>query len=274
MTQPKKNGTEAYYGELIENDEDIQKRFCVGIPMTGLLRSEWVRARYGQVTPPNWSFAEALVYLDAVMPLKFSVAEARNIIANKVADDGTEWLLFIDHDVMLPPGTLFKLDQYMKDAEHPIVSGLYFTKGKPAEPLIYRGNGIGYYGDWKFGDKVMASGCGLGITLIHCSIFRAMKEEVELYEYRGRTLRRYFRTPTMDGVDEETGMLNLCVSTEDIDFYENLKMNGIYKKAGWPEHQKMKYPILVDTSIYCKHIDMKGTQYPAFGEDKKFMPEE
>jgi hypothetical protein len=42
----------------------------------------------------------------------------------------------------------------MHQGDIPMLSGLYFTKSLPAEPLIYRGRGNSYYKKWKFGDKV------------------------------------------------------------------------------------------------------------------------
>jgi hypothetical protein len=36
----------------------------------------------------------------------------------------------------------------------------------------------------------------------------------------------------------------------------------LFEKAGWPKFQKMKYPYLVDTSIFVKHIDQNGQMWP------------
>ncbi len=45
----------------------------------------------------------------------------------------------------------------------------------------------------------------------------------------------------------------------------------VFKKAGWPEFQKKKFPFLVDTKIFCRHIDWNGVQYPAHGEIGQFL---
>jgi hypothetical protein len=37
---------------------------------------------------------------------------------------------------------------------------------------------------------------------------------------------------------------------------------GYFKKAGWHDFEGKKYPFLIDTNIFCKHIDPDGTQYP------------
>ena len=63
----------------VRAESKAYKRILVGIPMTGLLRAEWVMARYSQVIPCNWSQVEAVRWLDQNSPIDFSVADARNI---------------------------------------------------------------------------------------------------------------------------------------------------------------------------------------------------
>ena len=58
---------------------------------------------------------------------------------------------------------------YMQQGDVPVVSGLYFTKSEPSEPLIYRGRGSGAYLDFRMGDKVYADGVPTGCLLIHHS---------------------------------------------------------------------------------------------------------
>ena len=75
-------------------------RVMIGVPMTGLIRSEWALARYGQVIPCNWSQVESLQWLDQYSPIDFLVADARNVVCDNVLSKGFEWLFFIDHDVV------------------------------------------------------------------------------------------------------------------------------------------------------------------------------
>ena len=39
--------------------------------------------------------------------------------------------------------------------------------------------------------------------------------------------------------------------------------NEIERIAKENDIQKMKYPYLIDTSMFCQHIDEQGVQYPA-----------
>jgi hypothetical protein len=147
---------------LYKKTTPAKNRIMVGIPYTGLLRAEWVMARYSQVTPCNWSQVDVIRWLDPHSPLGFLVADARNIIATEAINGDFEWLFFIDHDVMLPIGTTLKINEHILNPKSPIISGLYFTKSVPSEPLIYRKRGTGYYNDWKMGEKVWVDGTPMG----------------------------------------------------------------------------------------------------------------
>lgn len=260
-----------YVGKMLDNGRDPRNRLMVGIPMTGLLRSEWVLARYGQVIPCNWSQSDCIMWLDQYSPLRFSVADARNLIVANAVQGNFEWVFFIDHDTIMPPKTLLTMNEYMLKGGPPIVTGLYFTKSVPSEPLIYRGRGTSYYRHWKFGDRVWVDGHGMGCTLIHCSILRALWEESEEYILRGVKVKRVFETPAKMWFDPETMGWQSETGTEDLFFLHRIIDNKILEKAGWPEYQKKKYPFLVDTNIYCTHIDWSGMQYPSRGEQMAFV---
>ena len=126
---------DGYTGKLFGSIESASNRIMVGIPMTGMLRSEWVLARYGQIIPCNWSQVDCIQFLDQWSPIGFLVADARNIIASACVEQEFEWLFFIDHDTIMPPYTIMKLNERMLKNEIPIWSGLYFTRSVPSEPL-------------------------------------------------------------------------------------------------------------------------------------------
>lgn len=262
--------TKGYRSTIIAKRSKPQTRLMIGIPMTGLLRSEWVMARYGQVIPCNWSQVECIQWLDQYSPLNFLVADARNIIAKQCVEMGFEWLLFIDHDVVLPPTFFTSINDYMLKGKIPIVGGLYFTKSIPSEPLIYRGRGNSYFANWKLGDKVWVDGSGCGSTLIHSSILKSLYEESEEYEIAGQKVKKVFDTPSKVFFDPETQSFNSQTGTEDLFFYSRIMKEGIFKKAGWPEYQRKKYPFLIDTKLFSWHIDWDGNKYPMRGEHLRF----
>lgn len=265
---PLKDG---YIGKVIDNGRSPTNRIMVGIPMTGMLRSEWVLARYGQVIPCNWSTSDCIMWLDQYSPLRFSVADARNLIVDAAVKGDFEWLFFIDHDTIMPPTTLLKINEYMLAGEPPIVGGLYFTKSIPAEPLVYRGSGNSHYRNWHLGDKVWVDGLGMGCTLIHVSLLRAVWEDSEIYQLRGTEARRVFESPAKQWYDPEKGGWHTTSGTEDLFFLSRIISGDYLSKAGWSKYSKKKYPFLVDTSIFCTHIDWSGVQYPARGEQNAFL---
>jgi hypothetical protein len=260
------------YGDIIDSGQSPVHKLLIGIPATGNVRIEWAMHRYGQASPTNWSLGEQFAWLDQFSPLRYTVADARNLIAHRALVENRDWIFFVDHDVMLPPGTLIKMDRYMHDAKYPIVSGLYFTKSKPAEPLIYRGLGTGYLRGWRLGKKVWATGTGLGCTLIHTKIFKAFAKHCDEYIVRGQgVVKKFFRSPCSMTASVEDAMQNAYVGTEDLDFYDRIHKEKCYADAGWPVIQRKKFPILIDTSIFCRHIDPSGRQYPMYGEEREFV---
>jgi hypothetical protein len=263
------------YTKVIKVKNYASKRVMVGIPTTGLVRMEWALNRFGQVVPCNWSQLDCVQWLGQCVPLGFLVAEARNVIVAEFIEKDFEWLFFIDHDVVLPLDTTLKFNHYMLKGDVPIFGGIYFTKSVPSEPLIYRGRGNSYYTDWKFGDKVWVDGIHMGCTVIHRSILKAVWDESEEYNAAQKLrVRRVFETPARVFFDPEKHTWFGATGTEDLEFCTRLMTDDIFRKAGWPEYQKKEFPILMDTSVFCRHIDQNGVQYPAMGEEQQFMPRE
>lgn len=266
---------DGYTGKIFGTTKSATNRIMIGIPMTGLLRSEWVLARYGQVIPCNWSQVDCIQFLDQWSPIGFLVAEARNIIATSCVEQEFEWLFFIDHDTILPPNTILKWNDRMLKADVPVWSGLYFTKSLPSEPLVYRGRGTSYYNKWSVGDEVWVDGLPMGCTMIHKSILKVLYDESPEVEIRRgnavHKVREIFETPVRTYFDPEKLAWFTATGTEDLNWCSRIIDNNIFKKAGWSEFQKKEFPFLIDTSVFCKHIDNNGVQYPSNGEEQEFV---
>jgi len=258
-------------GIIQEASKVFKRRILVGIPITGLLRAEWVLARYGQITPCNWSQVDCLHWLDQYSPLGYMVADARNVIATKFVESQCDWLLFIDHDTIIPRDFILKANERMLKGDVPVWSGLYFTKSVPSEPLIYRGRGNSYYTDWKMGDKVWVDGIPMGCTMIHRSILKVMYDESPEYQMGTARARKIFEPPAKVYEDPQTKAWFTSTGTEDLYWCDRLKKENVFEKAGWKKYAKMKYPLLVDTSIFCWHIEFDGIKYPSKGEERYFM---
>lgn len=238
-----------------------KNRILIGTPAVGLVRMEWVQGRYGQTLPTNWSHIEFCQWMSSYIPVAYQVADAENLILRYAIENNFEWLLFVEHDNVLPNDCFIRLNEYMISKEAPVVGALYFTKSEPPEPMTYRSFGGGYFADWKLGDKVWCSGIPFGCTLIHMSILRVMWNEAPEYMAGNQITRRVFKTP-QDIFKPETEGYMSNGGTTDLQFCRECIENGIFEKAGWPEFQKKEFPFLIDTNIFVKHIDNDGVQWP------------
>lgn len=238
-------------------------RLVIGTPTLGVIRMEWVQSRFGQTIPTNFSLVDVHQYMNTYAPIGFQITDAENLTAKTVVEGKFDWFLSWEDDNLPPLDALVKINQYMIRKDTPVVSGLYFTKSVPPEPILYRGIGKGYYADWKMGDKVWVDGVPFGFTLIHGSIIKALWDESPEYIVNGTVTRRVFDNPMESYIDPVTGGWMNSSGTSDLAWCQRLMRDRIFEKAGWPEFQKKEFPFLVDTSIFVKHIDRQtGIQYP------------
>lgn len=256
-----------YLGKIAQAPAKPSARVLIGTPTTGLVRMEWVLSRYGQVIPVNWSNVQMIEYLSTYVPLNYEVADAQNLICAQVVDGGFEWLLLVEHDTMLPADGFLQFNKYMRERKAPVVSGLYFTRSRPSEPLIFRGRGNSFYTGWEMGDVVECDGIPTGALLIHGDLIRAMWAESAEYVAQGHAVvRRVFNTPREQWYDPEAGVFQSSQGTSDLAWCDRVMANDGYflRKSGWgawwEEHKPN--PFLCDTGIFCKHIDQDGTVYP------------
>jgi hypothetical protein len=243
-------------------DPGYVNRLLVGTASTGLVRMEWVQGRYGQIIPTNWSMVQMVQFMNGYVPLRYQVDDAQNMIVRAAVEGDFEWLLLVEHDNILPPDAFIRFNQYMRDEKTPVVSGLYYTRSRPSEPLIFRGRGTSVHTDWEMGDMVWCDGVPTGCLLIHCAILREMWADSEEYQIGDVTVRRVFDTPRHLFFDPESDQYNVTTGTSDLAWCTRVIEGGYFEKTGWTEYQDKKWPFVVDTNIFCRHIDMDGTQYP------------
>lgn len=260
----KKKSPVGEYRTIVSDSGEARyvNRLLVATPTTGLVRVEWVAARYGQIIPCNWSMVTINQFMDGFMPLRYQVADAQNLVVGEVIKGDFEWLLFIEHDVVPPPDAFVRINDYIREEKVPVVSGLYFTRSNPSEPLLYRGRGTSFYDKWKMGDLVWVDGVPTGFLLIHAGILREMWKDSPEYDLQGQVVRRVFETPRSLWFNPEKREFHSLAGTSDLQWCTSVMEGGYFKKAGWKKYQKKKWPFLVDTNIFCKHINPDGRQYP------------
>lgn len=246
-------------------NESEPNRLLVGTPTRGLVRMEWVMARYGQIIPCNWSQTQILQYISAHSPVGYMVADAQNLMVKACLDNDFEWLLLIEDDTCPPPDAFIRLNEYIRNGDIPVVSGLYYTKGMPPEPLVYRGRGTSYYDQWKLGDKVWVDGVPTGFLLIHSKVLRLMWDESPEYMVQHTLTRKVFEQPEHIWYDPEHQTMSTKTGTSDLYWCDRVIAQDVLRRAGWPKIGKRKYPFLIDTNLFCRHIDKDGNSYPPNG---------
>jgi hypothetical protein len=235
----------------------------VGTPTRGHVTIDWVAALRALVIPANWGYQWLPAVVDDSYPVQFTVAHAQNVIVQQLMTSPVryEWLLLYEDDMLPPPDLFLKLDRYMKDGP-PIVSALYFQKGYPQDPLVYRGRGNRGYTDWKIGQRVWCDGVATGMLLIHRSILEVVWNESSEYTVHGQTVREVFVDPRRVLIDLNGQYVGSESGTSDLAFCARVIQDDVLKRAGWPKVARKKWPFLVDTSILCRHIAPDRTVYP------------
>ena len=252
------------YRTIVQDSGDpgYVNRLLIATPTTGSVRIEWVQARYGQIIPTNWSMVQMLQFMNSYIPMRYQVADAQNLIVKEVIEKDFEWLLLVEHDTILPPDAFIRFNDYIRDKRHPVVSGLYYTRSRPSEPLLYRGRGTSYVDGWKLGDKAWCDGVPTGCLLIHAGLLKAMWNESEEYMLQNIKTRRVFVTPNAVWFDPESQQFNTKSGTSDLEWCSRVIDGGYFTKAGWGEYASMRWPFMVDTNIFCRHINPNGEQFP------------
>ena len=253
------------------DDVTWNNRVLIFTPTTGVVRMEWVNARYGQIIPTNWSHVDMQQFVTPYVPLEYQLADAQNLMAKKVVEDDYEWIIYIEHDNIIPENLFIKFGEYINDGKIPVVSGLYFTKSEPSEPILYRGRGTSYFGDWKMGDKVWVDGIPFGCRLEHASLVKEAWKNSPEYMIGQTLTRRVFEQPARIWYDPEKGGMAAKVGTTDLAWCSRIMDEKLLEKCGFSEYQKMKYPFLVDTNIFVRHIDANGRIYPK-SIPERFLP--
>ncbi len=177
--------------------------------------------------------------------LRDRVAASRNLLRQKAIEEGYDYFLSLEQDIIPPPDVLERLLRH----QQPVVSGVYYKvlhvtythKGKPLKttkkiiPVVWRTlPGTGNTEKLHFcttqdveGNKFFKiRAAGLGCLLIHRSILE--------------------KIPFRIAEDKQADKGNF----DDVNFSNDLHNLGI--------------PMYVDTSVKCKHLETKKDRSPFY----------
>lgn len=147
----------------------------------------------------------------------YDCARARNMICREAVDDGFDWVLMVDSDVVLPDRTL----ELMLDDARPVTLGVYPRKGAPHETELFRLGTKDFVDRFSAGEvpdgRFEVKGGGMGCALLDVALLREM----------GGEWFRYVEYPSGD------------VLSEDLYFCDRLAQMGV--------------PIIADGRVRCGH---------------------
>ena len=116
--------------------------------------------------------------------VRMQVDAARNTLAKQALEEGCERILWIDSDMTFEPDLMERLGADI-DAGWDVVSGLYFKRTFPAEPVIYKGiccsseegeTRADTYWDYPQDSVFKIAGCGFGGVLMRTDVLLDLEE--------------------------------------------------------------------------------------------------
>lgn len=203
----------------------------IGIPSLGMVSTHFLASRAMLQGDLGISWVDKIVLDDEMRSkgLGVDIGSKKQYIAEYAVEQGAEWVLFLDDDVIFPPNTLIQLLHRNKD----IVGGVYWSKSHPPRPLIFKGHMRGTYLNWHAGDFIKVDAMGMGLTLIKTKVFKAMEKPWFTLNYTYQEIE--------DKTKRDFG------TTEDLYFYKKAKDYG--------------FETWCDTSIQAFHFEKNSKQF-------------
>lgn len=166
-----------------------------------------------------------------------SVAEKRNTCVRHAIENGSKTLLFIGDDVFVPGDIVLRMLDWWRKG-YKAVTGVYWTKGAPLQPYIWRGYLEGAYFDWKAGEFFEIDWAGCDCLLLDVEMLKQMPEPWFSLDYNMFPNSHLKENPNAGAAQ---------ATTEDLFFYtERLKKAGV--------------KLYCDSSIQCLHEDRATRQ--------------
>jgi hypothetical protein len=163
---------------------------------------------------------------------------ARNMGCQKTLEMGFEWSMHLDSDTIPPRDAILRLLAHKK----PVISGLYCRRSPPHGVPVMIKNGT-WVVNYLPNSIVDVDLVGAGCLLIHRSVLEALPPSDA-----NRGKRWFDWRVDMAGLPGVEPGDNL---SEDFSFCRSVK-------------KKLGIPILVDTSIQCRHVGLAESTYNSF----------
>ena len=217
---------------------------ALGIICPGTVPIKWMMhmVNTNQKMPGGIYWAYVYACGDFKKDLTKNYASLRTEIVEKALNMNSKWLMFVDSDVFIPEDCINRLMAHGKD----IVTGVYWMKTQPPQPVLYKNIGDGPIWEIEPTDDLQEiGGSGLGCCLINMDVFKKFKEkEIDFFQ--------------QDWMHEVNGRRIQVSVGEDHWFFEKARELGF---KAW-----------ADTNVLCDHYDLgSDTMYPDEKVVRKMM---
>lgn len=152
--------------------KDERIRVCVCTPMEEFIPSKFV-IRLLEFINRNRERYILFISQNTNSP----VDKARNELVHYALVNGADLIFFIDADNLFTDTAIDRLFKVMIEEKADLVTGIYFQKGKPYNPLLreYKHGGYFTIENPPLGKIIKIDGCGMGHVLIKAEVFKKLK---------------------------------------------------------------------------------------------------
>lgn len=153
----------------------------VGIPCLEMVHTQFMQSILNLRYPENTEITIASGSL---------VYDSRDTIAGKAVAEGFDQVVMLDSDMIFEPDSILRLEEHLKNGLD-FVSGIYFKRKKPVEPVIYSEmtvsqNEIGYipsiksYVDYPKDQLFEIEACGFGLVMMKTEVIKKVQDKFGL----------------------------------------------------------------------------------------------
>lgn len=180
----------------------------------------------------------------------------RNELAKKAIDINSDYLLFIDSDMVFGSDFLLKLLKYERD----IISGLCVVRTAPYKPVAKVWiDGKGYVprdrlDEGRFYTDLDMVGCAF--MLIKADVFKKMEQPWFAMPPHGMAERYVSMAQTIKQIKDNPDNLQKIMDKYDADMLKYKDLNGIMGEDAYfcRKAKAMGYDVCIDTSLVVGHI--------------------
>lgn len=238
------------------------QKLSIGIPCYGAQEAKW----WSHLVRYVAKLGKSVDLVDILVADSMATDHNRNLIVENFLKTDSEWLFWIDADTIVPIGSVERLLATGKK----FISGLYYAKHPPHNPIAYYKAGENYMpinGEgrvWERGEILEVESVGFGCMLTHKSIFEDIKKNFIPKQIAGGGLTLVHKDDVSEAIPNLTQKLHgdmLVQQVSDPQEVFNYKFPYFALEFGRTEDiwftekaKRVGYQVYLDTSIECGHL--------------------